>query len=136
MTAIEESRRRADHEDEQSGCPCGLFDAVAGLFGMCWQVALPLGLADDGSGSPLRPSERRLLGLLAAGLTDDQVARVLGVSRRTMFRYLENLMARTGAANRFQLALHATRNDWISVPVQSGAPGPCRSETRGRAGPG
>lgn len=101
--------------------PCGLFDALAGLFGMSWQVALPLGLADDGSGSPIRPSERRLLGLLAAGLTDDQVARVLGVSRRTMFRYLEALMARTGAANRFQLALHATRNDWLSVPAPARA---------------
>lgn len=101
--------------------PSGLFDALAGLFDMCWQVALPLGLADDGAGSPIRPSERRLLGLLAAGLTDDQVARVLGVSRRTMFRYLESLMTRTGAANRFQLALHATRNDWLSVPVEAGA---------------
>ncbi|MET9259926.1 helix-turn-helix domain-containing protein [Amycolatopsis sp. NPDC004079] len=99
---------------------CGLFDALAGLFDMCWQVALPLGLADDTSGPAIRPSERRLLSLLAAGLTDDQVARVLGVSRRTMFRYLENLMARTGAANRFQLALHATRNDWLSVDAQPG----------------
>ncbi|ATY13377.1 hypothetical protein CU254_25280 [Amycolatopsis sp. AA4] len=100
---------------------CGLFDALAGLFDMCWQVALPLGLAADASGPEIRPSERRLLALLAAGLTDDQVARVLGVSRRTMFRYLENLMARTGAANRFQLALHATRNDWLSVDHQPGA---------------
>ncbi|MBB1159886.1 helix-turn-helix domain-containing protein [Amycolatopsis dendrobii] len=105
---------------------CGLFDALAGLFDMCWQVALPLGLADDTSGPEIRPSERRLLALLAAGLTDDQVARVLGVSRRTMFRYLENLMARTGAANRFQLALHATRNDWLSVDSQAGA-SPVRS---------
>jgi DNA-binding CsgD family transcriptional regulator len=35
------------------------------------------------------------------------------VSRRTLFRYLEQMMARTGAANRFQLALHAVRNNWI-----------------------
>jgi DNA-binding CsgD family transcriptional regulator len=100
--------------------PCSLFDALAGLFDVCWRAALPLGLAADGPGSPLRASERRLLGLLAAGLTDDQVARVLGVSRRTVFRYLENLMVRTGSANRFQLALHATRNDWIPSAVQPG----------------
>lgn len=100
--------------------PCGLFDALAGLFDMCWRGALPLGVAADGPGTAIRPSERRLLGLLAAGLTDDQVARVLGVSRRTLFRYLESLMARTGAANRFQLALHATRNEWLPAP---GAPG-------------
>ncbi|WP_020660769.1 helix-turn-helix domain-containing protein [Amycolatopsis benzoatilytica] len=100
--------------------PGGLLDALTGLFDMCWQMALPLGLSSDGEGAPIRPSERRLLGLLAAGLTDDQAARVLGVSRRTMFRYLENLMARTGAANRFQLALHATRNDWLPVAAEPG----------------
>ncbi|HWC79079.1 MAG TPA: LuxR C-terminal-related transcriptional regulator [Pseudonocardiaceae bacterium] len=63
--------------------------------------------------APLAPHERRLLGLLAAGMGDDQAARALGVSRRTLFRYLEQMMARTGAANRFQLALHAVRNNWI-----------------------
>jgi len=100
--------------------PGGLLDALTGLFDMCWQMALPLGLSGDSAGTPIRPSERRLLGLLAAGLSDDQAARVLGVSRRTMFRYLESLMTRTGAANRFQLALHATRNDWLPVAAEPG----------------
>ncbi|GAA4527625.1 helix-turn-helix domain-containing protein [Amycolatopsis samaneae] len=101
--------------------PCGLLDALIGLFDMCWRAALPLGIAADAPGSSARPSERRLLGLLAAGLTDDQAARAMGVSRRTLFRYLENLMRRTGSANRFQLALHAIRNAWIQDPVQPGA---------------
>ncbi|MFD9887791.1 helix-turn-helix domain-containing protein [Amycolatopsis sp. NPDC059027] len=101
--------------------PCGLLDALIGLFDMCWRAALPLGFAADVPGSSVRPSERRLLGLLAAGLTDDQAARAMGVSRRTLFRYLENLMERTGSANRFQLALHAIRNAWIHAPVQPGA---------------
>lgn len=98
--------------------PSPVFDALAGLFEMSWQAAQPLGLTVDGPGPAVRPGERRLLGLLAAGLTDDQVARVLGVSRRTVCRHLEALMARTGAASRFQLALHAARNDWIPGPVQ------------------
>lgn len=93
--------------------PCSLLSALAGLFEMCWRAALPFDVRDRSTVMQLQPHERRLLGLLAAGMGDDQVARALGVSRRTLFRYLEGLMARTGAANRFQLALHAKRNNWI-----------------------
>ncbi|MGH3735455.1 MAG: LuxR C-terminal-related transcriptional regulator [Micromonosporaceae bacterium] len=57
--------------------------------------------------------ERRLLALLAAGAGDETIARTLGVSRRTFFRYLEKLMSRAGATTRFQLAMHATRQGWL-----------------------
>ncbi len=93
--------------------PCALLSALIGLFEMCWQAALPFDVRDRPASRYLQPNERRLLGLLAAGMGDDQAARALGVSRRTLFRYLEGMMARTGAANRFQLALHAVRNGWI-----------------------
>jgi DNA-binding CsgD family transcriptional regulator len=97
--------------------PCSLLSALIGLFEMCWRAALPFDVRDRAatrtSDQHLQPHERRLLGLLAAGMGDDQAARALGVSRRTLFRYLEGMMARTGAANRFQLALHAARNEWI-----------------------
>jgi DNA-binding CsgD family transcriptional regulator len=97
--------------------PSSLLSALAGLFEMCWRAALPFDVRElaDGTSSqiPLQPHELRLLGLLAAGMGDEQAARALGVSRRTLFRYLEQMMARTGAANRFQLALHAVRNNWI-----------------------
>lgn len=97
--------------------PCSLLSAVVGLFEMCWRAALPLGIHDDNDAPPgvpyLQPSERRLLRLLAAGFSDEHSARVLGVSRRTIYRYLEGIMARTGAENRFQLAVHASRNGWI-----------------------
>ncbi|HEX5115082.1 MAG TPA: helix-turn-helix domain-containing protein [Pseudonocardiaceae bacterium] len=93
--------------------PCSLLSALHGLFEMCWRAALPFDVRDRGTEQRLQPHERRLLSLLAAGMGDDQAARALGVSRRTLFRYLEGMMARTGSANRFQLALHAARNGWI-----------------------
>lgn len=93
--------------------PCSLLSALTGLFEMCWRAALPFDVRDRPTGQRVQPHERRLLSLLAAGMTDDQAARALGVSRRTLFRYLEGMLARTGAANRFQLALHAARNGWI-----------------------
>jgi DNA-binding CsgD family transcriptional regulator/sugar-specific transcriptional regulator TrmB len=93
--------------------PCSLLSALIGLFEMCWRAAMPFDLKDELSGPYLQPAERRLLALLAAGLGDEQVVRALGISRRTLFRYLDALMSRTGAANRFQLALYAVRNKWI-----------------------
>jgi DNA-binding CsgD family transcriptional regulator len=110
------SRSSSDSAADRSALlirPCSLLSALDGLFEMCWRAALPFDIRDRPTGQHLQPHERRLLGLLAAGMGDDQAARALGVSRRTLFRYLESMMARTGSANRFQLALHAARNGWI-----------------------
>lgn len=119
---VSQSRQPATKNDRPEGPtdrsallirPCSLLSALIGLFEMCWRAALPFDVRDRPTEQHLQPHERRLLGLLAAGMGDDQAARALGVSRRTLFRYLEGMMSRTGAANRFQLALHAARNEWI-----------------------
>ncbi|MFJ3247035.1 LuxR family transcriptional regulator [Streptomyces sp. NPDC086782] len=92
--------------------PCGLLSALIALFEQSWQHALPFhgGTALPGG---LPPVDRRLLWLLAGGASDDVIARELGISRRTLFRRLQVMMARLGAANRFQLALQAQRNGWL-----------------------
>ncbi|MGI8578396.1 MAG: helix-turn-helix domain-containing protein [Nocardioidaceae bacterium] len=92
---------------------CSLLSALAGLWEMCWQTARPLRLDGSTSQPALEPIEARFLSLLSTGVSDEQVAKVLGISRRTFFRYLEQLMARTGTVTRFQLATHATRHGWI-----------------------
>lgn len=92
--------------------PCGLLSALVALFEQSWNAALPLhGRAARPGG--LEPTDRRLLRLLAGGASDEVIARELGVSRRTLFRRLQILMARLGAANRFQLALQAQRAGWL-----------------------
>ncbi|MFE7411385.1 helix-turn-helix transcriptional regulator [Streptomyces laurentii] len=102
--------------------PCGLFSALVALFEQSWHSALPLPggrpARTDGAGGTAGTSgpaaaDRRLLRLLAGGASDEVIARELGVSRRTLFRRLQVLMARLGAANRFQLALQAQRAGWL-----------------------
>ncbi|MFF8959990.1 LuxR family transcriptional regulator [Streptomyces sp. NPDC014894] len=92
--------------------PCGLLSALVALFEQSWRDALPFqGRTTRPGGLP--PADRRLLWLLAGGAGDEVIARELGVSRRTLYRRLQILMARLGAGNRFQLALQARRNGWL-----------------------
>ncbi|WP_406454070.1 LuxR family transcriptional regulator [Streptomyces sp. NBC_00876] len=92
--------------------PCGLLSALIALFEQSWQNALPFhGRTTSPGGLP--PADRRLLWLLAGGAGDDVIARELDISRRTLFRRLQILMARLGAENRFQMALQAQRNGWL-----------------------
>ncbi|WP_345044058.1 LuxR family transcriptional regulator [Streptomyces sannanensis] len=92
--------------------PCGLLSALVALFEQSWQKALPFHGRTTGPGG-LPPADRRLLWLLAGGASDDVIAREMGISRRTLFRRLQILMARLGAANRFQMALQAQRCGWL-----------------------
>ncbi|AYA21534.1 transcriptional regulator [Streptomyces alfalfae] len=92
--------------------PCGLLSALVALFEQYWANALPFHGRTAAPGG-LPPADRRLLWLLAGGATDEVIARELEVSRRTLFRRLQVLMARLGAANRFQLALQAQRCGWL-----------------------
>ncbi|MEV7423357.1 MULTISPECIES: helix-turn-helix transcriptional regulator [unclassified Streptomyces] len=61
----------------------------------------------------ITPQERRLLELLAEGLTDSTVARSLGISVRTERRKLAALMERLGVSSRFAAGVQASRRQWI-----------------------
>lgn len=50
---------------------------------------------------------RDILDLMAAGLTDEAIARTLGVSRRTVQKHISDLADTLGARTRFQIALLA-----------------------------
>ncbi|MFC7616602.1 helix-turn-helix domain-containing protein [Actinokineospora soli] len=92
--------------------PCGLLYALEELFEHTWNTALPFHDQDVGP-RQLLPADRKLLSLLAAGVTDEEIARELGISRRTLYRRVEILSARLGAATRFQMALLAQRRGWV-----------------------
>ncbi|MDN3238228.1 response regulator [Glycomyces tritici] len=72
------------------------------------------GLMSGNGSSPsapaLTPRESQVLGLIAKGQTNRQIARALGVSEKTVKTHVTNLLRRIGAADRTQAALWAVRH--------------------------
>jgi DNA-binding NarL/FixJ family response regulator len=56
---------------------------------------------------------RELVRMLGGGLTDEAMARKLGVSERTVRRLVSELTERLGAASRFQAGVCAVRLGWL-----------------------
>ncbi|WP_441249912.1 helix-turn-helix domain-containing protein [Kitasatospora sp. McL0602] len=95
--------------------PSSLLDALVGLFELYWSHAmrLPATATADAGVTPEDHRHRQLLTLLAAGLTDESIARQLGVSPRTVQRWVRELMDRFGARTRFQAGIQAARADLL-----------------------
>lgn len=98
--------------------PCSLLDALLYIFDTLWEHATPItfgpeGLAEHGHSEKISAPDRRLLNLLATGMTDQAIARHLGMSYRTARRRITALMAALGAESRFQAGVQASRNGWL-----------------------
>ncbi len=78
------------------------------LFDAAWHAATEVAAR----GGPA-PADLRVLQGLAAGLSDEQAARALRISTRTLARRVTALLAATGCATRFQLATHAVDEGWL-----------------------
>jgi DNA-binding NarL/FixJ family response regulator len=65
---------------------------------------------------PLTPRELEVLELLAVGRTNQEIARAFGVSRGTVKRHVENLIAKLGVSDRTQAAVRALDLGIISFP--------------------
>lgn len=85
---------------------------LADYFELLWAKAVPLGGEDDGTG-PLPGVQRRILRLAAQGFKDESIARVLGLSSRSVRRHMEKLTTRAGASNRLTLGIAAAQLGWI-----------------------
>ncbi|MEV8623663.1 HTH domain-containing protein [Streptomyces sp. NPDC051079] len=93
-----------------------LLEALIGVFESYWQIAVPLPNAvdtvDDTGATPTAET-RQLLTCLSGGLTDESIARELGVSERTVGRRITRLQELLGARTRFQLGVQASRHGWL-----------------------
>ncbi|HEU5271774.1 MAG TPA: helix-turn-helix domain-containing protein [Jatrophihabitans sp.] len=59
------------------------------------------------------PDERSLLERMAAGSTDEAIARRLGISDRQVRRRIARLLQRLGASSRFAAGAEAVRRGWL-----------------------
>ncbi|MFF9221429.1 helix-turn-helix domain-containing protein [Streptomyces viridosporus] len=93
----------------------GAVAALMTLFDQTWQQSCPLGEAVATRTGDDRPSppEQAVLELLAEGMTDDAMARQLGVSVRTVRRITADLMHRLGARSRFEAGVLAHSRGWV-----------------------
>jgi DNA-binding NarL/FixJ family response regulator len=62
---------------------------------------------------PLTPRELQVVKLIAEAHTNDQIAGVLGISRKTVERHRENLMAKLGMRDRVELTRYAIRRGLV-----------------------
>ncbi|WP_405618631.1 LuxR C-terminal-related transcriptional regulator [Streptomyces sp. NBC_01511] len=91
----------------------GTVAALLTLFEQMWKTARPIGQPAGSPGDTPPPQERAVLELLTTGLTDDAIARQLGVSVRTARRITADLMHRLGARSRFEAGVLAASKGWV-----------------------
>ena len=89
--------------------------ALVRLFDALWEQACPLpswrpGVDGQGDGRPVG-IDHEVLALLATGMTDEAIARELGISVRTLGRRTARLLATLGARTRFQAGVQAGRRE-------------------------
>jgi len=77
--------------------------------GLTLAVTLPLT-----SDVPLTPRETEVLALVGDGLTSQQIADQLGLSRRTVEFHLENVYSKLGVGSRTEAAIYAVRHGLTS----------------------
>jgi DNA-binding CsgD family transcriptional regulator len=106
--------------------PSPLLDALIEVFESQWVHAMPVPRAgrpgvraevqDAGHEAPgesageARTVSEEVLTMLSAGMTDEAIARQLGVSARTVQRRISDLMDSLGSRNRFQAGVQAVRH--------------------------
>ncbi len=117
------------HEDRPSAGSLvvrspALVGALVALFETIWKHAVPVSLASrDDWPAPRRSRDatriddrtQAILDLMATGMKDDAIARVLDVSRRTVQKHVSEAGAVLGARTRFQIALRAAERGWLKL---------------------
>ncbi|MFF3371384.1 TrmB family transcriptional regulator [Streptomyces sp. NPDC002680] len=89
--------------------PSPLLDGLVMLFETCWSRGVPIGR--DASG--LSAEEREVMGLLAAGLKDEAIARGTGTTTRTVRRRVQALLTALQARSRFHAGSEPARRGWV-----------------------
>ncbi|MCM2391398.1 helix-turn-helix domain-containing protein [Streptomyces albipurpureus] len=95
--------------------PSALLDGLVALHGLLWERSLPLWPERSRPTDELSAEDAHLLTLSASGLTDQAIARRLGVAQRTVERRMRRIMDVLGARTRFQAGLRAAHRGVITA---------------------
>ncbi|WP_344634454.1 helix-turn-helix domain-containing protein [Kitasatospora cystarginea] len=98
----------------------GALAALHALFEAFWSTATEFARRPVQDHRGLTPQESAALRLLGEGMTDDAIAKRLGVSPRTARRIAADLMLGLEATSRFQAGLHAAHRGWLPGPTSLG----------------
>jgi DNA-binding NarL/FixJ family response regulator len=80
----------------------------------------PMAPSEDGSGSaaPLTPRERDVLGRVAEGLQNKEIAQKLDISVATVRNHVHNLLDKLGVHSKLEAISLAYREGWVAGPPQ------------------
>lgn len=91
-----------------------LIGALTLLFDSLWDRAMAVpGLDGERDGTNRANDRKLLLDQLAGGAKDEQIARALGLSLRTVRRRVAQMLDELGVDSRFQAGVEAVRRGWI-----------------------
>jgi DNA-binding CsgD family transcriptional regulator len=91
--------------------------ALIDYFEYAWRSAVPVSVtvAAEAADHGPSPVQRRILQLLATGVSDEAIARQCNVSARTVRRHVADLLTECGSNTRFSLAVEAIRRGWLKI---------------------
>nr|WP_281358865.1 helix-turn-helix transcriptional regulator [Flexivirga aerilata] len=107
---------------DRGGTPVGVLlnfanggDVVRACLEFAWRLGVPWRPADDPASDQdlLDSRDRRILRLMANGVSDAAISRQLGISSRTVERRVRVIMDRVNATTRFQAGVLAARQGLI-----------------------
>jgi DNA-binding CsgD family transcriptional regulator len=90
-----------------------LVAALTTMFEALWEKALAVPVLEGHRYDEGASGQRLLLRQLAGGAKDEQIARALGLSVRTVRRRVAELLDELGAESRFQAGAEAVRRGWL-----------------------
>ncbi len=90
-----------------------MISALTLMFEGLWEKAMPVPGLDARREVRGASAQRLLLTQLAGGAKDEQIARALDLSVRTVRRRVSDLMDELGATSRFQAGVEAVRRGWL-----------------------
>jgi len=97
----------------------GTFEAGVGPYG---GLELQIGFAVEAP-VELTSREMEVIQLLAEGLSNKEIARLLSISPRTVNFHLDNIYSKLGVNSRTEAAIYALRHGWVRRPDYPGLAG-------------